>query len=186
MLEHLFGSRTRVKLLRLFSNNPDKTFFVRELTRKLDEQINSIRRELINLEKIGFLSSEIINKKKYYRVVTDFFLYQEIKSLMLKSRFTLERAFVSNIKKLGSIQYIALCGYFVDEKNAPVDLLIVGKINKKKLGKFLEEFSKNFGQEIRYTVMDVNEYKYRKEITDKFLYSIINGQKVVVINKLDK
>lgn len=184
MLEQLFGSRTRVKLLRLFSNNPDQAFYVRELTRKLGEQINSIRRELANLEKIGFLKSELQSKKKYYQVVPEYILYPEIKSLILKSRFTLEREFVSKIKKFGTIKYLALCGYFVDDKEAPVDLLIVGRISKKRLEAMLAKFSAGFGQEVRYTIMDAKEYQYRKDVTDKFLYETLNRQKVVVVNKL--
>ena len=56
MLESLFGSRTRVKLLRLFMSHPDQRWFVRELTRVVQEQINSVRRELDHLEHLGLIS----------------------------------------------------------------------------------------------------------------------------------
>ena len=59
MVQKLFGSNTRVKLLKLFLFNPNEKYFVRELTRVLDEHINSIRRELENL-----LSMEIIKEIK--------------------------------------------------------------------------------------------------------------------------
>ena len=49
MIDSLFGSKTRVKLLHLFLNNPGKAFYVREITRLVDEQINSVRRELANI-----------------------------------------------------------------------------------------------------------------------------------------
>lgn len=55
MFEQLFGSKTRVKLLSLFYNNPERPFYVREITRKIDEQINSVRRELQNLLNIGIV-----------------------------------------------------------------------------------------------------------------------------------
>jgi hypothetical protein len=45
MIEQLFGSKTRVKLLKLFFSNPNRSFYVREITRTIDEQINSVRRE---------------------------------------------------------------------------------------------------------------------------------------------
>lgn len=184
MLEQLFGSRTRVKLLRFFANNPNQDYFIRELTRKLGEQINSIRRELTNLENIGFVVAQEKNHKKYYRVDESFILFQEIKSLILKSRFTLERRFISNIKQFGNITYFALMGYFMNDPDAPVDLFIVGKVSKKKMADLLEKFTSEFGQEIRYTVMEQKEYQYRKDITDKFLYEILNGKKVILINKL--
>ena len=49
MLEHLFGSKTRLKLLKLFLSNPDKIFFVREISRKLEVPINAVRREIDHL-----------------------------------------------------------------------------------------------------------------------------------------
>ena len=48
-VEQLFGSRTRARLLTLFLENADRAFYVRELTRRIDTQLNSVRRELKNL-----------------------------------------------------------------------------------------------------------------------------------------
>ena len=68
MIEQLFGSKTRVKLLQLFYSNPNRAFYVREITRKIDEQINSVRRELSNLLSIGIIVSENTENKLYYEV----------------------------------------------------------------------------------------------------------------------
>ncbi|MEK7540164.1 MAG: winged helix-turn-helix domain-containing protein, partial [Patescibacteria group bacterium] len=84
MLEQLFGSRTRVKLLRLFLSNPQEEYYVRELTRRMNEQINSIRRELSNLEDMGLLLSEEREGKKYYKVNQDHLMFPELRALFLK------------------------------------------------------------------------------------------------------
>ena len=55
MLEQLFGSKTRTKLMKLFLLNPEQIYFIRELTRVIDTQINSVRRELDNLEHCGLI-----------------------------------------------------------------------------------------------------------------------------------
>src|ERR1700742_1359502 len=68
MIEQLFGSKTRVKLLQLFYSNPNRSFYVLEITRKIDEQINSVRRELSNLLSIGIITSDNTNNKLYYEV----------------------------------------------------------------------------------------------------------------------
>ena len=91
MLEQLFGSRTRVKLLRLFVSHPDQRWYVRELTRTVHEQINSVRRELGHLEQLGFIQSTMEQRKKYYSVNQRFTLYPELKALMIKARVTLEK-----------------------------------------------------------------------------------------------
>ena len=68
MIDALFGSKTRVKLLHLFLNNPGKSFYVREITRLIDEQINSVRRELSNLMEVGVITSSTAENKLYYEV----------------------------------------------------------------------------------------------------------------------
>ena len=68
MIEQLFGSKTRVKLLQLFYSNPNRSFYVREITRKIDEQINSVRRELSNLLNIGIITSETTRSGRSRRI----------------------------------------------------------------------------------------------------------------------
>ena len=65
MIDALFGSKTRVKLLHLFLNNPGKSFYVREITRLIGEQINSVRRELSNMLDAGVLLSNTNDNKLY-------------------------------------------------------------------------------------------------------------------------
>ena len=79
-LEHLFSSKVRLKLLSLFLLNPDQAYYVRELTRQLSERINSIRRELENLEKLGLLTSKTEDRRKYYQVDKKFEVYNELRA----------------------------------------------------------------------------------------------------------
>lgn len=185
MLEQLFGSRTRVKLLRLFLANPADEYYVRELTRRMNEQINSIRRELSNLEQMGFLTAEDRDLKKFYKVNTEHQLYPELRALFLKSRLTMEKSFIKAIKDLGKIKLMILTGGFINEDTVPVDLFMVGDVNRTKLEVLLSKFKQEFGFNIRFTVIPPAEYVYRKDITDKFLFSILNGRKVVVLDELN-
>src|ERR1700729_3861604 len=81
MIEQLFGSKTRVKLLQLFYSNPNRSFFVREITRKIDEQINSVRRELSNLLSIGIITSDNTNNKLYYEVNQRYKYYKPLQEI---------------------------------------------------------------------------------------------------------
>ena len=190
MLEQLFGSRTRVKIFRLFLYNSKKSYFVRELTREIREQINSVRREIANLISVGFLEEvkdkKIKDLKKYYRVNEDFSLYPELKSLILKSRMVLEKDIMRAVAALGNLQYLVFCGMFTDEEKSPTDILLVGRVNRKKLKTLLKKMSYGLEREINYTVMTKEEFLYRKDITDKFLYTILDGKKVEIINKFEK
>src|SRR5438067_8936356 len=81
MVEQLFGSKTRVKLLQLFYSNPNRAFYVREITRKIDEQINSVRRELANLLNTGIIVSETTNNKLYYEVNQKYEYFQPLSEI---------------------------------------------------------------------------------------------------------
>ncbi len=85
MIEQLFGSKTRVKLLKLFFSNPNRPFYVREITRKVEEQINSVRRELANLLSIGLITSESANNKLYYEVNQKFTHYAALGSMFAQN-----------------------------------------------------------------------------------------------------
>lgn len=85
MLVRLFTSRTRVKILTLFMMNPHQDFFLREITRRTDENINSVRRELKNLEDLGLLNSNRQGNMKYFSIQTDYHIYPELRSIIMKT-----------------------------------------------------------------------------------------------------
>lgn len=210
-LEQLFGSKTRVKLLKLFLNSPDKKFFVREVARAINSQINSVRRELLNLKGLGIITEvempkenylvpkvdgqkkfsgkfkKVKNKdvvKKFFQANSDFILFPELKALLLKADFLLEKNFVNAIRRVGSVDYLVLTGQFVGMPGISADLLLVGRFNRKKIAKLVKSFEKDFGREINYALMSRQDFKYRKDVTDRFLYSILENKKVVMVDEL--
>jgi DNA-binding transcriptional ArsR family regulator len=185
MLEQLFGSKTRTKLLRLFFMRKEARFYVREITRLIDERINSVRRELENLKKFGLIKDELVSNKRYYFLNEDFTLLKELKDLVIKSRFFVEKEYTKKFKKLPGVKYVALTGYFVGLKEKTLtDVLIVGKVSKTKVESMINTMSKEFLNDVNYTIMDMKEYKYRKGMTDKFLYNILKNKKIVIIDTL--
>jgi predicted transcriptional regulator len=191
MLEQLFGSQTRVKLLQLFLNNPDQSFYVRELTRIVDAQINAVRRELTNLMELGVIreiepedEEKKKNKMKYYQVIPDFILYPELKSMIQKTQFIIEQEFSKDIAKVGQICYLVFTGNFVGEKGIPVDILIVGNVSKSKLEAVIKKYEKQFNRDIHYTLFDMDEFTYRRNVADKFLYRILDSKKIIMIDDI--
>jgi hypothetical protein len=209
MLEQLFGSRTRVLLLRLFLDHPDEAYFVRELTRLLGKQVYSIRRELENLTSFGLLkevpapldaddSSEKPKgkkkgakkktnaQKKYYALNTGFVLYPELRAVFVKGRLLIEKDLVEKIQSVGKISYLVLTGMFVGLKDWPTDIFIVGSVNKAKLKKAIDHFEHELQRPINYTVMTKQEFQYRREITDRFIFNILENERIVVIDTFVK
>lgn len=181
MLKHLFTSKTRVKLLTLFLLRPDEEYFVRELTRELNEQINSIRRELDNLKKMGLLRSRAKNRKKFYTVNKNFLLFNELRSIIIKANNSSENL-LRNISKMGEVDFLLVSGLFL-QKDAPVDLLVVGNIDKDNLGKFLDTLETQVP--IKFSVLKSADFIYRIKCRDQFILDLIKDPgNIVAINNL--
>ncbi len=183
MLKRLFTSNTRIKLLTVFLMNLDQEYFIRELTRKLDEQINSVRRELDNLKKLGLLRSRTKNRKKYYYVNKKFLFLDELKGILVKA-LSSNDTIKKDIEKMGEVKLLALSGLFVDKETASVDMLIVGDVDRERLAGYLNTDLKT-SRPVRFTIMNEDDYKYRLTCHDQFLTDILEGDgNQVMINKL--
>jgi len=202
MIEQLFGSKTRVKLLQLFYTNANRSFYVREITRKIDEQINSVRRELSNLLTIGIITSDANNNKLYYEVNQD---YQHYKALSMmfggvsaadkETKKTAHKAsdkqnadvpsehpIAKSVRGIGHVELAVLTGQFTRDESSGVDLLIVGDVNKAKVANFIAELEQTENKELRYTILSLDNYKYRQQINDRFLNNVLGSKKQIVIN----
>ena len=198
MIEQLFGSKTRVKLLQLFYSNPNRSFYVREITRKIDEQINSVRRELANLLNVGIITSDTSNNKVYYEVNQKYEFYLPLQEIFgggaVKSRKTGAKAVksielplhddASDLKALGNVEVAALMGQFTRDETAGVDVLIVGNVNQNALNKYVTELEKQEGKDLRYTVFSLDDFTYRLQIKDRFTSNVLRAKKQVLLDRL--
>ncbi len=223
MLTKLFGSNARAKLLKTFLFNPEERYYIRQLSRDLELQVNSVRRELENLESFGLLISEIVSAKlekvqeaekairdlneninteeiteekekpktkavgqdkKYFRINKTFPLFEDIKSLIVKSQSLYKDDFIQKLKEVGDIKLLVLTGVFVNKLDAVVDLFIVGEIDKEKLKETISGLEEELGREINFTVMEEKEFKYRRDIMDIFIYDLLDGDNFIVIDEL--
>jgi len=194
MIEQLFGSKTRVKLLQLFYSNPNRSFYVREITRKIDEQINSVRRELSNLLSIGIIVSDSNNNRLYYEVNQKYKYFDPLQQIFSGGvNKTIKKTqtpntdddpaqMTSELSSVGHIELAVFTGQFTRDETAGVDLLIVGDINPNAVSKYVNDLEKKENKTIRYAVMNLNEFKYRQDIRDRFSSSIERAKKQIVVD----
>ena len=191
MVDQLFGSKTRVKLLQLFYSNPNRSFYVREITCKIDEQINSVRRELSNLLNIGIISSDTndSNNKLYYEVNQAFEYYQPLREIfggVKPGTLGTSKAMATttqDFKALGHVELVIYTGQFTRDESRGIDILLVGDINQTQLEKFVEELEAKESKELRYTVMNPGEFSYRQQVNDRFLTLVLSSKIQVVLDK---
>ncbi len=190
LVDTLFGSKTRVKLLHLFYSNPNTSFYVREITRLVDEQINSVRRELSNLLSVGVIASDTAENKLYYQVNKQYNFYSafrmifaenakdEVKNKTASSVEAWRTAIVQN----RSIKVAVIAGALVPGSASPVDLLLVGSTTDKKVKSLVAAIEKEEGRDINYTTMKYDDFYYRMSIRDAFLMSIFSNKHEVLVD----
>jgi len=194
MLDAIFGSATRVKILNLFLLYPEKRYRLAALARDFSLPAASLRHEIDNLVRFGLVSEEKIlpteGKKKTefkaYGANTKFILYPEIKALFAKAQILFSQKFIDSLQKICQPKLLALTGLFTNYPEAQTDLLIVGSIRRAAFLKLIKELEKDLRREINYTIMDEKEFRYRREIMDIFLYNILTGKTLTLINNIDK
>lgn len=183
-LKSFFGSRTRVKLMGLFLLHEKNEFFIREITRKLAEQINSVRRELNNLKKVGMLKTHSRNRRKYYCINPKFSLLNEFKRIFVKVANPQDEI-TKAVSGLGRVDFLLFTGQFVNAKDKSVDMLVVGNVDKKSLKQYLER--ELAAQKIKFTLMSRADFLYRLDCRDQFVLEILDSkEKMIVINNLKK
>ena len=205
MIEQLLGSKTRVKLLRLFYSNPNRPFYVREITRKIDEQINSVRRELGNLLSIGIISSDGANNRLYYEVNQSYEYFRPLQEIFgdgeavvaegdtktatptdepaIMAKKVKVDPVVAELMAVGNVELALYTGQFTRDEASGIDMLVVGDVNATKMQKFIAALEEKEKKEIRYVVMNPKEFEYRKEVKDRFITSVMASKQQVIIDK---
>ncbi len=207
VLEKLFESVPKIRVLRLFMQNSEHEFTLPEILKKSQMRTPVARRELKKLLRLGLikkkratLREEFIKKSRSRRkppkvvvktrkvdvfyVNQPFPLVAELRDLLTKSAFASRKKIHRQIKGLGKIKLAVLAGIFIHNPISRTDLLIVGdNIKKPKLEKFLEQVEAELGRDLNYTVMDNAEFKYRMDMYDRFLRDILEHPHEKLINR---
>ncbi|HUD03336.1 MAG TPA: transcriptional regulator [Patescibacteria group bacterium] len=208
MIEQLFGSKTRVKLLQLFYQNPNRSFYVREITRKIDEQINSVRRELANLLSIGIITSDTNNNRLYYEVNQSFNHYIALSSIFSGKKVKLPKKnnevketvgevteqepvteqaikdpFIQELMKVGNVRLALYTGQFTRDEMAGVDIVVVGDVNQAAVEHLVAELELAEKKQLRYSVFDKAEFIYRKQVNDRFVSNLVLAKKIIFTDK---
>lgn len=187
MIDALFGSKTRVKLLHLFLNNPGKAFYVREITRLIDEQINSVRRELSNMLEVGVITSDSADNKLYYEVNQRYEYYVPFRAIFADQHVEAGvakagQSWSSLIEELNGVRLAVLAGVLVKGSASAVDLLLVGDAPAAKIKNVVKQIEKDEARELNYSVLSYDEFYYRLSVRDRFITEILNGKHAVLLD----
>ena len=193
ILEHLFDSPIKVKLLKLFLRNDSRYFLLSEAAKKIQANNRVIKKQTRGLLEINLLRRKKVkgNRRKqikggvYYAVNPQFDFYNELRTLVLKSSPTSKEKMLKRILKLGRIKMALISGVFLNTENSRVDLFLVGdNISQRKLGNFLADMESEVGKEIEYAAMDSKEFEYRFHMFDRFVRDILEKPHEKLLNRI--
>ncbi len=182
-MEEIIVSKVRVKILQLFLSSSDPLFHVREVVRKVGEEINAVRRELARMEKYGMVSSEWRANRRLYHFRRDYPFYQELLAMVAKSS-GMGGDIVKNRAKLGKIKYAMIATRFVRNQESgaeDVDLLVVGSIVLPELQSIVADEQAKREREINYSYMDEAEFNFRVKRRDPFILKVLIQPKIMLL-----
>lgn len=190
MIDSLFGSRTRVKLLGLFMNNSGRSFYVREITRNIGEQINSVRRELANLVEIGIIKSRSVDNRLYYEVDASFKFYNPLRDMFADEGDVVSGAKVSRqvwadkFRSVYGVKEVVFAGCMVYGSTSAIDLIIVGtNMAASNLKNLIKQLERENGTSLNYSLLDYDDFYYRLSIRDKFVLDVLESKHINVLDE---
>ncbi len=188
MLKNIIPSRTRIKVLQLLFHNPTENYYLRRVVREIDEEVNAVKREFDILEKEKVVTRERRLNKVFYSLNKQYDFYDEFLRIFTKSD-PFAQAIYHALPKLGKVKFIALSTKYSKRlpiKEDEVYVIFVGLIVVPEVELLITEAEKQFGREINFTVMNEDEFVFRKRNTDPFLWRFLRQPKVMLVGSEDE
>ena len=167
-------------------NNPGRSFYVREITRLIDEQINSVRRELANMLQVGVIISDSSDNKLYYEVNQNYAFYRPLKEIfgeIPSAKSGGDNGWSALIKGLPRIKLAIGAGILAPGSSSKLDLLLVGDVPLEKVKVAVSTIERHEGRELNYSIIGYDEFFYRLSVRDRFVMEVLNGKHRVFVDK---
>ncbi|KKQ36913.1 MAG: Transcriptional regulator [Candidatus Roizmanbacteria bacterium GW2011_GWA2_37_7] len=185
MLENIIPSKVRRKILELYFHHIDDSYYLREIVRMIEEEVNAVKRELDILHDAKVLLRERRTNKVFFTLNKNYILYDEFLRIFTKTTSLADLLF-TNQSRLGKVKYIAISIKYV--KRAPIKegeiyALFVGVVVVPEVESIMNTAKKDFGWEINYTVMTEDELQFRKKNNDPFIWKFLKQPKVMLVGQ---
>lgn len=184
MLNKLIPSRTRVEILKLLLLNPKNSYYQREIEQLIKLPVRGVQRELANLHQVGLVEVKIRGNRRYYSVNQNFPIYEELKSILLKTV-----AFGDVLRKVfkerqGDIKLAFIYGSYAQHTEnilSDIDLLVIGSISPRQLSETLRQPKSELHREINSVIYSVKEFKNKIDNQNHFLMNILKSKKIYLV-----
>lgn len=187
VLEILFGSKSRARMMRFFILNNSQEYPFADIVSKNLINSSEARKELKAFKKADFIKERTKKGKKYYHTNISFPFYQELERLVIKSDIFPQCSSLNNVKKIGDVKLVLTTGVFMNYAKGKLDLLlVVDNVSRVKLKTLINHLEAEVGKEIRYMVLTGEELTYRLNMLDRFLINIFKEPHEIFFSKVPK
>lgn len=188
MLNELFSSEARVKILKLFLFNSKNRFYQREIASRTNLAIRAVQRETENLEKIGIIKRSEDGNRAYYAVDESCTVIPELKALFAKTSGVGDIIKQHLTKQGNELKFVFIYGSYAkntENMNSDIDLFVVGNMSAKKLSSITSEIADDLKREVNYTLFSEEEFKMKLMQKNHFVANVIKNAKVFVVGGVD-
>ena len=156
-LSKIFGSNCRTKILEKFllenESWNNEGFYMRLLSRELWEQINSIKRELDNLNELWILNFREELRKKIFFVNKNFVYTEEFTNIFLKNYNPMEKI-KEYFKTQNNLEVVIVNNSvqtkLIKETKSLLDIFLIWEIDRAEFANFLSSIFFQKKSEICY------------------------------------
>lgn len=202
ILERIFGTQGKVRIMRMFLFNQNTAFDMDDIVERTKLKKDKVRKEIANLEKAGLLSpkawtkdvvkkrgkvEKITKKKTKGWIVNPKFPYLiPLQNFLVHINPLKHTDILKKLSSVGKIKLLVISGIFIQELESRVDLLVVGdNLSESKVAAVVKEIESEIGKELRYTMFPTDDFEYRYGMMDKLVRDILDFPHERIIDKLD-
>lgn len=197
VLELIFGSASKVKIMRLFLFNPTEIFDFKTIMTRSQAKQAVAKQELMHLEKAGMIKKRPFTREEEkstgqkpkkptvgWLVDKNFPYYTSLYNLLVSTSPLRFEDVIRKVSKAGKIKLLIVAGVFIQQPDSRIDMLVVGDhLKERVLEKVLKEIESEVGTEIRYTVLTTDDYEYRLGMCDKLVRDVLDFPHEVIIDR---
>ncbi len=201
ILEKIFGSNAKVKIMRIFLFNPSVPYDLMSVSSRAKVTKETARKELKLLQEIclikprSFFKDFVVKdgkrrlvKRKKVRgwILNEEFSYLiPLQNLLIHTSLLGDREIINKFSKVGRVRLLIISGIFIQERESRVDLLIVGdSLKKPAIDSVIKRIESEVGKELAYAAFETTDFQYRLGMYDKLIRDILDYPHRKVINKL--
>ena len=186
-LADLLSSRVKAEIFRLLFGGVEAELHVREIERRSGLADATVRQELKRLTRLGIVEPRRDGNRTYYHANTGHPLYPDIRNMVLKTS-----GLADVLREALTHPGIRLAFVFGSmarsngKTASDVDLMVIGTISLRQLGKLLSGVATKLGREVNPHVLTSEEFLQRRKTRDHFITTVFSEPRLFVIGSEDE